>query len=139
VFVLAATALVVVVVTQWIATPWQVRGDSMEPTLRDGDRVIVDLWTLGGRSPNPREIVVVRGPDDEEIVKRVAREGAGGANRYPDAWLPAESPLESTFILLGDNPDASTDSRTFGRVPRHRIHGRVVWRYWPPSGWGKIE
>lgn len=33
--------------------------------------------------------------------------------------------------LLGDNAEASTDSRTFGAVPREAIIGRVRWRYWP--------
>ena len=29
------------------------------------------------------------------------------------------------------NPDASTDSRQFGPVPRDHIVAQVRWRYWP--------
>ena len=43
------------------------------------------------------------------------------------------------FRVLGDNPEASDDSRTFGPVPMHRFRGRVVFRYWPPSRFGPIE
>jgi signal peptidase I len=35
------------------------------------------------------------------------------------------------FFVLGDNRGVSIDSRTFGLVPRDRILGHVVTRYWP--------
>ena len=37
--------------TSWIATPWSIAGPSMEPTLRPGDRVLVDLWSYRHRRP----------------------------------------------------------------------------------------
>jgi signal peptidase I len=137
--VLACAGCVVWGATRWLVIPWVVEGPSMEPTLEDGDRVLVDLWTLRGRLPLPGDVVVFRGPGDEDLVKRVAREPYPGGNPYPVSRLAADSPLEPAFILLGDNPDRSLDSRAFGRVPRHRVRGRVVWRYWPLSRWGSIE
>jgi signal peptidase I len=35
------------------------------------------------------------------------------------------------FFVLGDNRGVSIDSRAFGLVPRDRILGRVLTRYWP--------
>ena len=137
--VLLVAAAVVLAVTRWFATPWRIEGTSMEPTLHDGDRVIVDLWSIRRRAPQPRDVVVLLGPGDEEIVKRVARDPYPGDVNYPPAWIATASPLEPSYIVLGDNPSASADSRTFGRIPGHRILGRVAWRYWPPSGWGSIE
>jgi signal peptidase I len=137
--VLACVGLVLWGVTRVLVIPWVVAGPSMEPTLADGDRVLVDLWTLRGRLPRPGEIVVASGPGDEALVKRVAREPYPGNDPYPIPILAADSPLEPTFVVLGDNPDDSRDSRAFGRLPRHRIRGRVVWRYWPLSRWGSIE
>jgi signal peptidase I len=139
VVVLVGTGLLVGAVTRWIAIPWQCGGSSMEPTLEDGDRVLVDLWTLRGRGPRPGEIVVLAGPGGEDLVKRVARDPYPGHDPYPPSAIPADSPLEPTYPVLGDNPPASSDSRAFGRVPLHRIRGLVVWRYWPPSRWGAIE
>ncbi|MDP9074743.1 MAG: S26 family signal peptidase, partial [Actinomycetota bacterium] len=40
--------------------------------------------------------------------------------------------------LLGDNPGASTDSRTFGPVPRHAVIGRVAFRYAPAERAGPV-
>ena len=42
------------------------------------------------------------------------------------------------FFVLGDNRNVSIDSRTFGLVPRDRIVGRVMLRYWPPPHWGMV-
>lgn len=136
---LAIAGVLVGALTRWVAVPWQVGGESMAPTLEDGDRVLVDLWTLRGRAPRPGEIVVLAGPGGEFLVKRVAREPYPGRDPYPPPLLPAESPLEPTYPVLGDNPAASSDSRVFGRVPLHLIRGRVVWRYWPASRLGAIE
>jgi signal peptidase I len=111
----------------------------MEPTLRDGDRVIVDLLVFRTRAPRPRDVVLVAGPGDVALVKRVAREPRAGDPWYPEPVLAPESALEPTYPVLGDNAPESSDSRTFGRVPRHRIRGRVAWRYWPPSRAGRIE
>jgi len=138
-FVLAGTGLAVWGITRWVAIPWVVLGPSMEPTLRDGDRVLVDLRTLRGRLPRPGDIVVVSWPGDENLVKRVAREPHPGSDPYPASPLATDSQLEPAFVVLGDNPDQSRDSRVFGRVPLHRVRGRVFWRYWPPSRWGSIE
>jgi signal peptidase I len=137
--VLACVGLVVWSVTHWLVIPWVVAGPSMEPTLKEGDRVLMDLWTLRRRLPRPGDVVVVSGPGEEDLVKRVAREPYPGDDPYPIPMLAADSPLEPTFVVLGDNPAESRDSRSFGRLPRHRFRGRVAWRYWPLSRWGSIE
>ena len=40
------------------------------------------------------------------------------------------------YFVLGDNPQASRDSRAFGFVPRSRIAGHVLLRVWPPGSVG---
>jgi len=137
--VLVCAGVVVWGATHWLVIPWVVVGPSMEPTLQDGDRVLVDLWTLRRRLARPGEIVVVAGPGGEDLVKRIGREPYPGNDPYPPSALATDSQLEPTFVVLGDNAAHSLDSRAFGRVPRHRIRGRVVWRYWPLSRRGSIE
>jgi len=136
--VLAVAGLIVWGLTQWIVIPWVVEGPSMEPTLMEGDRLLVDLWTYRGRLPRPGEIVVARGPGDQYLVKRIGPEPYPGADPYPPPVL-VPNPLEPAFVLLGDNPVRSGDSRAFGRIPASRIRGRVAWRYWPLSRAGSIE
>ena len=95
------------------------RGDSMRPTLEPGDRVVcVPAWRV-----RRGDLVAVRDPRDESrlLVKRVT-----GADR-------------ATVTVEGDNPDASTDSRTFGAVPRRLVVGRAVWRYFPESRRGRLR
>ena len=127
--ILAIVTLAVVVVTRTAGRPYVVAGRSMEPTLNPGDRVVVDLRAYRERSPEPGDVVLVRTADGAEIVKRVSGSNAGRRR-------PGEP--ERVWVL-GDNPDASLDSREIGPVLRERIIGRVALRYWPPSRAGVIE
>ncbi|MFA9443864.1 nickel-type superoxide dismutase maturation protease [Egicoccus sp. AB-alg6-2] len=88
-----------------------VRGPSMLPALWPGDRVV----TLPALAPvRPGHVVVVRDPDERGhlVVKRVHAVEAGGVD------------------VRGDHPRASTDSRTWGPLPRSAVRRRVV-RRWP--------
>jgi nickel-type superoxide dismutase maturation protease len=116
---LLALLAVMILLASWrLAVPWTVLGPSMMPTLRSGDRVIVDRWTYRLRSPRPGEVALVEGPDGRPVVKRVDR---GPLAPATGVWL------------LGDNAGSSLDSRSFGPVPRERVLGRVVVRLWPPG------
>jgi nickel-type superoxide dismutase maturation protease len=84
-------------------------GRSMNPTLRDGEVVLVDR----GADIEVGDIVVARHPveQDSEVVKRVARINERGH-----------------YFLVGDNPEDSTDSRHYGAVTKEYIKGKVVAR-----------
>jgi nickel-type superoxide dismutase maturation protease len=93
-----------------------VKGESMLPALRPGDRLIIRL----GAKVRAGDVVVARHPGDAGaglVVKRAFR-------RTPAGWW-----LES------DNQRAAgrRDSWDFGAVPDRDITGRVVARYWPPA------
>lgn len=90
----------------------QVRGRSMEPALREGDRLLT-------RPARPADVivgrvVVVADPADHRhlVIKRVA------------------AVEHDAVTVLGDHAAASTDSRHWGPVPRDAIR-RVVIRRWP--------
>jgi len=35
------------------------------------------------------------------------------------------------FVAMGDNRDASNDSRSWGTVPKALVYGKFMSRYWP--------
>lgn len=86
-----------------------VRGRSMQPTLYDGDRLIVNH---AGR-PRVNSLLVVRLPGGVVAVKRaVRRESAGW-------WVER------------DNPAEGVDSWSVGAIPDADVLAVVVRRVWP--------
>ena len=132
----------------------RVEGQAMSPTLRDQDRLVVNLLVYRLREPRRDEIVMLLYPVDpsKKFVKRViAVEGdrvrvTGGTvyvndvasadpyvvpeARSRDNWGPAIVPAGYYFVM-GDRRNNSSDSRHWGYVPRNYILGRVQARWWP--------
>ena len=86
----------------------------MVPALNEGDWVVA----LRGRDVDAGDVVLVEEPGHPGLVliKRIALVEPHG------------------YWVLGDAPEASTDSRHFGTVPE--VRGKVVWRIRP---WGRVR
>jgi nickel-type superoxide dismutase maturation protease len=100
----------------------EVTGESMRPALAPGDRLLVLRhprwrWRAG-------QLAALRDPrggrDGALLVKRVVRVSASGVE------------------VRGDNPSASTDSRTFGPVSPTLLVGPVLYRYGPAERAGRL-
>jgi len=89
---------------------FRVEDQSMEPTLRSGDYVLVNRWAYRSHLPAAGDIVVLRDPEatGQFLVKRIM-----------------SSDATAGFFVLGDNMAHSRDSRHFGMVPRHLLIGKV--------------
>jgi signal peptidase I len=55
------------------------------------------------------------------------------SGNHPPITLDADQ-----YFLLGDNRQSSSDSRSWGPVPRDQLVGKVIYRYWPLAGSGKL-
>ncbi len=143
--------LLAVLIQAFLAQATRVEGFSMEPTLYDHQRLIIEKVSYHLHPPQRGDIVVVRAPQYQQLlVKRVVglpgetlsiRDGQVYINGTPleepyiqgEPWgnYPPTHIPEGYVFLLGDNRNNSSDSRVFGPVPITNILGHVWVRYWP--------
>ena len=108
-----------------------VRGPSMYPTLAPGEYVLFDR--LAYRRGAPQRGDVVLATDPREPRRRIIKRIAGGPGEQVTVGERTWTLGEGEWLLLGDAPEQSTDSRDFGPVGRESIHGRAWFVYWPPA------
>ncbi|MDI9450260.1 MAG: signal peptidase I [Limnochordia bacterium] len=163
-FVIAV--LLALFIITFIAQSFRVEGSSMEPTLHDGQRLIVDKLSYRFSTPKVGDVVVFRYPTDvtRMFIKRVIgipgdeiliedgivyRNGRPLVENYINGpthgaftrnYGPVIVPPESYFVL-GDNRLNSDDSRypDVGFVPKALLVGRAVFAYWPLNTVGTIR
>jgi len=162
---IVGVVVVVTLIQRFVFMSAEVHGRSMQPTLEDGERVI--LWSLL-YSPSHTDIIIMEHTTGENYVKRVI--GVPGdqvvfqnGNLYLNGILVDEPFIVDSlatghfrledvcqfqdcdviprgyFFVLGDNRGSSEDSRSFGLVHESQIQGRVVWRFWPFDRFGSVE
>jgi signal peptidase I len=133
-----------------VVTAVEVRGASMAPTLRAGDRFLLNRFAYLHREPQRGELVVLKDPETSElIVKRIVglpcetvvmrndipyvnghrlsepyARGTLRTNYFPFG-KPTVVPRDHYYVL-GDNRARSVDSRAFGTVPRDSILGVIT-------------
>jgi signal peptidase I len=113
-----------------------VRGWSMYPALRPGDRVLFDRLAYWGDRPRRGDLVLAVHPARPglRMVKRIATPGETFAANGAEPRLLARD----EYALLGDNEDHSTDSRDLGPVRRRDILARGWLLYWPLERFRKL-
>ena len=139
---------------------YKVRGHSMQPNFRQGDRLLVSRRAYRRGPPDRGDAVIARDPRDpgQRYLKRVV--GLPGEEvRLSEGMLiidgaPLEEPYlgglpaspglgeqgweleDDEYFVMGDSRAHSTDSREFGPIGRELIVGMAWFRWWPPSRWG---
>jgi signal peptidase I len=161
IILLVSFVLVFGFVRPFVVEAFWIPSASMVPTLKYGDRVLVNKFIYRFTEPQRGDIIVFKSVegDGQDLIKRVVgvpgdeiavRGGKLFVNgvpqkepyvnkKYPDRsfYAPTTVPKDHVFAM-GDNRANSQDSRVFGPVPEQNIEGEAFLRFWPPDRIGGL-
>ena len=125
-----------------------VKGNSMYPTLHNGERVV---YNRRNADYKVGDVIVLKRPDGQEFVKRIVAvagdtvniqngklyvngeeekmDGPIGETKASDEG-DVKYPLtveDNQVFVLGDNREVSEDSRMFGAVSLDDVKGKITW------------
>jgi signal peptidase I len=153
------TILIVIPIRMFIAQPFIVNGESMVPTFNNGDYLIIDEVSYRNQNPERGEVIVFRFPGNERrfLIKRVI--GLPGEEVRINGDTISITKNDGTiltldedyiyerfssygswdladdeYFVMGDNRNASSDSRSWGVLTRDNIVGKTLLRLFPLSG-----
>lgn len=156
----AALALVIFLIIQATVQSFVVVGISMEPSLHEGQRLLVSKVSYYVGDPRRGDVIVFQplGNSEEDYVKRVIGlpgdtvevksrkvyvNGVALDEPYilqaPNYTLDKKTVPTNTYFVLGDNRNNSNDSHNGWTVPRENIVGKGWVSLWPPRQWGLIR
>jgi len=150
-----------------VVQPHKIKGQSMDPTFKDGEFLLTDKVTYRAQDPKRGDVVVFKAPPDDkdEYIKRIIglpgeKVMVSGGRIYVNGKLLEEKYLASTvvtqpgsialegkelvvppdqYFAVGDNRPHSYDSRSFGFVGKKKITGKAWFVYWPPQKAGIVQ
>ena len=145
--------LLVVIIRSYLVTPVIVSGDSMVPTLKDKQLLLLNKINYRINDIERYDIVVIK-IDKKEIIKRIIGlpgeiieyrnntlyiNGHEEKNNYEfetsdfnlKSICNCDQIPENKYLVLGDNRKVSADSRIIGLIDKAEIEGNVDVSLWP--------
>ncbi len=151
--------LIVLPIRMFVAQPFIVSGASMETTFSTGEYLIVDQLTYRFEEPKRGDVIIFRYPKDttKYFIKRVIGlpgdtvkiagnvvtisnpKHTDGVTLDEKSYVAEMSPNTTLtemlgineYFVMGDNRNASSDSRMWGVLQRDKIIGRAFLRLYP--------
>jgi len=157
VVIVAAAFAIAMLVQAFVVKPFTIHQVSMEPTLDEGDRILINRMVYHFREPESGDVIVFHSPvtEGEDLVKRVVAVGGDVvairdgelyvngvaqeepylleqdfAGEYPETVIP-----DGQLFVMGDNRNNSGDSRFFGPIDKELVLGCAFCIYWPIGHW----
>lgn len=147
-YIFIIIVIIIFLIKSFIYTPVLVDGPSMEPTLKNGNIMILSRLAYYNKSPQRFDIVVIN--KKTPIIKRVI--GLPGEtlsirsnklyinnkiiNQPFKHYQTADYQLNETipddyYFVMGDNRPISNDSRNFGLISKSEILGNIYFSILP--------
>ena len=147
--------------------PFKMAASSMQPTIKKGDRILVNLSFYKNNKLKRGDIVVFRFPKDpkKQWIKRIVAFG-GETIEIKEGAIPINGKMlhqnnikthiytnsgeygskgkailipENNLFVLGDYSEESFDSRYWGFLPEENLIAKAIKIYWPLNRFGNIE
>ncbi|MCA9972549.1 MAG: signal peptidase I [Anaerolineales bacterium] len=138
---------------------YRIDGSSMNPTLFDGQYLIINNVSYMLDIPQRGDVIVFHHPDNDlNLIKRVIgvpgdvveinkdHEVFVNGIRLDEPYIQAPPIYSGTwtvpdgqYFVLGDNRNNSNDSHSWSYLPQENIIGKAELVYWPPSDWQLIS
>lgn len=159
---IAIAIILVLLIFNFVGQKTNVVGKSMEPTLYDGDQLVIDKLSYRFGEVERFDIVVfpyepklyyikrvialpgeeVTIEDGTVLVDGIQIDEAFGFDiiREYGNNLPLVVP-EGEYFVMGDNRNKSSDSRytSVGTISKDEIIGKAIVRIWPINAFGALE
>jgi signal peptidase I len=150
--------LLPVLTNAFVGQPVRVAGAAMSPTLNDGDRILISKQ-VGKLNRGDIVVFLYPDDTSKSFIKRIIGLPGDRLEVDPEGNLTINSQIlkedyidparnraarsrwnsvraewkelkPGYYFLMGDNRDASNDSRSWGPVSLDLIYGKYVFRYW---------
>jgi signal peptidase I len=148
--------------------PFQVSGESMDPTFKNREYIMTNLIGLRFEDAKRGDVIVFKAPTDEnkDFIKRImgvpgdrisVKEGKvyiNGEKVDEHAYLSdsvytsggaflqegeEETVPAGSYFVMGDNRPFSSDSREWGFLKKSEIIGKSFFVYWPLNNFRVIK
>lgn len=146
----------IILLVQYVFSFTQVVGDSMKPTLKNQELLILNKFHYRFKEVKRGDIISLKYADTKYLIKRVI--GLPGDkisikdnklyindSQYKESYisdtlqyndfelstLGYDKVPENTYFVLGDNRENSLDSREIGVIKKEDIIGKISFRFWP--------
>lgn len=164
--IVAIALTLALLIRTFVAEPRYIPSDSMFPTLRVGDRLVVEKVSYQFHPPQTGDIVVFHPPlqlrmqnydKNQAFIKRVIGKPGQTIAVHQGTVYIDDQPLQESYIaqppnyelvpvtvpqeqlfVMGDNRNNSNDSHVWGFLPQKNVIGHAVWRFWPFSRLGGV-
>ncbi len=159
---IVVAAVIVIPIRFFVAQPFIVSGESMHPTFENGQYLVVDELSYRFVPPAHGDVIIFKYPRDprEYFIKRIiglpgetvtiasgdvsVTDASGHTTALQEPYIHgATSGNDATYkvgageyFVMGDNRTESSDSRSWGLLPRQNIVGRAIVRLFPISDIG---